>query len=141
MKHYLPTFIFSSFIVCFAPLYVTRSNRQLARLYLSYFYPQGQAIEAKNLIREKMPFFQAIFFSSLLFFVGSIVSYLCFKYVGLGRESRNKVLLLLLCVSTVWFVFFLVRSFQRFVRAWLWVFLSVLLTGTLAVLEVDIFPL
>lgn len=76
MRYYFSALIFSSFVVCLAPFMLTNHNRHLARLYLQYFYPRSQAAETKNVIRERIPFFQAIFFSSLLIFVVSFVTFI-----------------------------------------------------------------
>lgn len=81
MRYYFSALVFSSLIVCLTPFMLTNHNRHLARLYLQYFYPRSQAADAKNVIRERIPFFQAIFFSSLLIFVVSSAVIICYDVI------------------------------------------------------------
>ena len=122
---------FSGCVVLLTPLMLTRKNRHLARLYLKYFFTRIQAEETKMVFRQRMPVFQALFFSSALVCIGAGGSYITYTYCGIDRELRNLLLKITIGVASSWFVFFLCRSFERFCRDWVWVPMSVCLAQLL----------
>lgn len=125
MNKFIMTLSFSGLIVCLTPLMLTRKNRHLARLYLRYFFTRIQAEETRMVIRQRLPVFQALFFSSVVMCVGSAAAYLVYVHIGIDREARNTIIKLTMSFSASWFVFFLCRSFERFCRDWVWLLLSV----------------
>jgi len=129
---------FSCTIICFTPLMLTQKNRQLSRLYISYFFTRKQANETRVAVRERKPLFQALFFSSVVICIGSSFSYLIFWYLNVDREIRNVLLKLTLGLAASWFIFFLCRSFERFVRDWIWIVMSV---GLAQVLDSHLNPM
>ena len=82
-------------------------------------------------IQQRLPVFQALFFSSAVMCVGSTRSYIIYSYFGIDREIRNTMLKLTMGVAASWFAFFLCRSFERFFRDWLWLAMSVALAQLL----------
>jgi Hydroxymethylglutaryl-coenzyme A reductase len=131
IKFIIAIITFSCCIVSLTPLMLTKKNRHLARLYFNYFFTRIQAEETKMVFRQRMPVFQALFFSSALVCIGSGGSYIIYTYCGIDRELRNLLLKMTLGVSSSWFVFFLCRSFERFCRDWVWVPMSVCLAQLL----------
>lgn len=131
MKLYTTILLLSILVLFFCPLMLTNHNRYMARLYFKYFFTRSQAEETKKAIREKMPLFQSLFFSSALVVLGSIFGQLLFRYAGIDRELRNDILRIVMAIATSWLVFFVARSFQRFVRNWIWILMSVILARSL----------
>jgi Hydroxymethylglutaryl-coenzyme A reductase len=131
IKFIIAIITFSCCIVSLTPLMLTKKNRHLARLYFNYFFTRIQAEETKMVFRQRMPVFQALFFSSALVCIGSGGSYIIYTYCGIDRELRNLLLKMTLGVASSWFVFFLCRSFERFCRDWVWVPMSVCLAQLL----------
>ena len=129
---------FSCSVICFTPLMLTQKNRQLSRLYISYFFTRKQANETRVAVRERKPLFQALFFSSVVVCIGSFFSYLIFWYLNVDREIRNILVKLTLGLAASWFIFFLCRSFERFVRDWIWIVMSV---GLAQVLDTHLNPM
>ena len=129
---------FSSSIICLTPLMLTRNNRQLSRLYISYFFTRKQAQETRIAIRERKPLFQALFFSSVLVCLGSSFSYIIFWYLNIDREFRNMLVKATLGLASSWFIFFFCRSFERFIRDWIWLIMSV---GLAQLLDVHLNPM
>jgi len=134
---------FSCCFVCMAPLMLTKKNRHLASLYFKYFFTRIQAEETRMVIKQRLPVFQALFFSSVVMCVGSAGSFIIYSYFGIDRDTRNTMLKVTMGISSSWFVFFLCRSFERFFRDWLWLAMSVglaqLLDGHLNPLSRDEF--
>ena len=122
---------FSCCFVCMAPLMLTKKNRHLASLYFKYFFTRIQAEETRMVIQQRLPVFQALFFSSAVMCVGSAGSYIIYSYFGVDRETRNTLLKITMGISASWFVFFVCRSFERFFRDWLWLAMSVALAQLL----------
>ena len=55
----------------------------------SYFFTRVQAEETKQVIRQRYPVFQAIYFSSVLICSGVITIHFLYSYVGvMSREAR-----------------------------------------------------
>ena len=131
IKFVIAIISFSCCIVALTPLMLTKKNRHLARLYFNYFFTRIQAEETRQVFRQRMPVFQALFFSSALVCIGSGGSYIIYTYCGIDRELRNFLLQLTIGVASSWFVFFLCRSFERFCRDWVWVPMSVCLAQLL----------
>lgn len=131
MKLYTPGLVLSVLVLFFCPLMLTSHNRYMARLYFKYFFTRSQAEETKKAIREKLPLFQSLFFSSALVVLGSFIVQLLYQYFGLDRELRNNLSRIILALATSWLVFFVARSFQRFVRNWIWILMSVILARSL----------
>ena len=129
---------FSCSVICFTPLMLTQKNRQLSRLYISYFFTRKQANETRVAVRERKPLFQALFFSSVVICMGSSFYYLIFSYLNVDREIRNILVKLTLGLAASWFIFFLCRSFERFVRDWIWIVMSV---GLAQVLDSHLNPM
>lgn len=117
-------------LLCF-PLMLQPKNLHMARHYLKYFFTRMQAEETRQLIHQKLPLFQATFFSSALLFVGTLTARLIYSYCGVDRETRNVLIRCTMALSASWFVFFLCRSFERFCHDWFWVVLSITLTNQL----------
>lgn len=128
----------SSLVLCLAPLMLTKKHRHHAKLYLHYFFTRSQAEEAQQLIRKRMPLFQAAFFSSALLCIGCMGSYMVFHYFGISRDARNTLLNGTISMSLTWLAFFICRSFERFFSEWIWVAVSV---GLAKSLEEDVNPL
>jgi hypothetical protein len=124
MHRFMVLLAFSSSVVCFTPLMLTSRNRQLARVYISYFFGRRQARETRESIRERLPLFQALFFSCALMCTGSAGSYIMYSYMGVGREARNMLIQTTMGVSAGWFVFVLCRSFENFFHQWSWLVLT-----------------
>jgi hypothetical protein len=116
---------FSSFMLMMLPFMLIKNNRHTAKLYLSYFFTRSQAKETKGVIKESLPLFQALFFSSVLMLVGTVSSYVVSNYFGIDRDFRNSAIRATIGISTGWLAFFLCRSFERFCRDWIWIALSV----------------
>ena len=131
IKFVIAIISFSCCIVALTPLMLTKKNRHLARLYFNYFFTRIQAEETRLVFRQRMPVFQALFFSSALVCIGSGGSYIIYTYCGIDRELRNFLLQLTIGLASSWFVFFLCRSFERFCRDWVWVPMSVCLAQLL----------
>lgn len=66
-------------IVLLSPLMLTKKNRHLSKLYISYFFSRNKALETKMFLKQHSPIFQAIFFSSLVICIGS---YICIVYLS-----------------------------------------------------------
>ena len=123
-------------ILCFLilllfPLMLQQKNLLNARLYLKYFFTRVQAEEARILIRQKLPLFQATFFSSALVCMGALVAHVTYSQCGIDRETRNSIIRVTMALSAGWFVFFLCRSFERFCHDWFWVVMSITLNNQL----------
>jgi hypothetical protein len=103
-------------IVFLAPFMLTKKNRHLSKLYISYFFSRNKELEAKMVIKQHLPIFQAIFFSSLLICTGSFLSYLLYSIEYIDYESRNMLMKTCIGIASSWFIFFLCRSFERFFR-------------------------
>jgi hypothetical protein len=71
IKFIIAIITFSCCIVSLTPLMLTKKNRHLARLYFNYFFTRIQAEETRMVFRQRLPVFQALFFSSVLVCVGS----------------------------------------------------------------------
>ena len=76
-------------------------------------------------VRQRLPVFQALFFSSAVVCLGSATAYITFTYCGVSRETRNTFLRVTVGIASSWFVFFLCRSYERFCRHWMWVPMAV----------------
>ena len=124
MHRFMVALGFSSAVVCFAPLMLTTRNRQQARLYIDYFFGRRQARETRESIRERLPLFQALFFSCALMCTGSTGSYIIYSYCGVTRDLRDMLIRTTMGVSTGWFVFVLCRSFESFFHQWSWLVLT-----------------
>lgn len=111
-------------VLCLTPFMLTKKNRQLAYAYLNYYFKHAQAAEAKQLIRNKKPLFQALFFSSLLLCSGSAAVYMLYHYAILDREFRNVLLRINIGISLSWFAFFFSRSFEHFFCDWMWIVMA-----------------
>lgn len=118
-------------VLCLTPLMLTKRHRHHAKLYLHYFFTRAQADEAKQMIRQRMPLFQALFFSSVLLCCGCTASYMVYHYFGIDRDVRNVLLKLTIGASLSWLAFFICRSFERFFSEWSWVIVSVGLAKTM----------
>ena len=128
---FIAILVFSCCIVSLAPLMLTRKNRHLARLYLKYFFTRIQADETRMVIRQRLPLFQALFFSSALMCFGSALAYTIYIYCGIHRETRNFFVKITIGIASSWFIFFLCRSYERFVKDWVWVPMAVTLAQVL----------
>ena len=138
IKIMLAILFFSCSILTLAPFMLTKKNRHVARLYLKYFFTRIQAEETRMVIRQRLPVFQALFFSSALVCLGSAIAYITFTFCGVSRESRNTLLRITVGLASSWFVFFLCRSYERFCRHWMWVPMAV---GLTQVLDLHLNPL
>ena len=127
LKYYLMILISCIGVVMLTPLMFTRKNRHLARLYFNYFFTRIQAEETRLVIKQRLPLFQAVFFSSLLTCVGSTCAYLIYAYCGVEREWRNILLKATIAISASWLVFYIARAFERFFKDWIWLAMSVAL--------------
>ena len=76
------------------------------------------------LIKQRLPVFQAVFFSCALICVGASCAYITHSYCGIEREMRNVLLKATIGLSAGWFVFFLCRSFERFFKDWVWLVMA-----------------
>ena len=132
LKVMLTLFMISASVVCLTPLMLTRHNRQLARQYFNYFFTRLQAKETRLQIKKRLPVFQALFFSSLLVISGFGMVYMLYYYDLLARETRNIGFKTILSVAISWFIFSLCRSFERFLKDWLWIAMCVSLAHLLA---------
>lgn len=117
----------SVLVVCLTPLMLTKNNRDRAKLYIRYFFTRIQAEETKQIIRQRLQLFQALFFSSILICAGCTVAYALHGYLGIAREWRNFIIRVTLCLGVSWLAFFLCRAYERFFRDWAWIGLSVAL--------------
>lgn len=119
--YYLIALAFSGSVVCLTPFMFTKRNRHLAKLYLRYFFQRKQAREVRQLMRERRPLFQALYFSCGSMCVGSLAGFCIYSYLGVDRELRNTIYKITLAASAAWLAFFLCRTFERFFRKWSWV--------------------
>jgi hypothetical protein len=131
MSYFILVMITCILVLLLFPLMLRPTNLHMARLYLKYFFTQMQAQEARQMIRQRLPLFQATFFSAALCVMGSITASLAYTYCDIGRENRNLLIQTTLSLSAAWFVFFVCRSFERFCHDWFWVVLSVTLANRL----------
>jgi hypothetical protein len=115
----------SGFVLCLAPIMLKAKNRHLAGHYLAYFLPGVKEEATIHVIRRRLPVFQAVFFSSAAVCIGSAGAYVSYAYFGIDREHRNIITKLTLGFAASWLVFFFCRSFERFLRDWLWVGMSI----------------
>lgn len=115
----------SSLLVGLTPFMLRHKNRQLAGMYLHYFFNRKQAAEAKQLLRQKKPLFQALFFSGLLSCSGCAAVYSLYYYGGIDRELRNNLMRCIISLAGGWCTFFVCRSFERFLSNWVWVAMAV----------------
>jgi hypothetical protein len=115
----------SGSIVCLAPIMLKAKNRHLAGHYLAYFLPGVKEEATIHVIRKRLPVFQAVFFSSAAVCIGSAGAYVLYSYFGIDRELRNIITRVTLGFSSSWLVFLFCRSFERFLRDWIWVLMSV----------------
>ena len=129
--YYLATMVFSGVVVCLTPLMLTRKNRHLAKLYLRYFFQKNQAKEVRQLMRERLPVFQALYFSCAAMCIGSVGAFVIYSYFGIDREFRNTLYKGTMAMSAAWLIFFLCRTFERFFRQWSWVVMTLVLTQLL----------
>ena len=127
IKKLIMIFSFSTAVVGLTPLMLIPKNRKLARLYFQYFFSRFQVEEARMLIRQKLPVFQAIYFSCSMILWGSLAVYFICSYYGIERETRNTVLKVLLGLACAWFVFSLCRSLETFMKEWIWIAMSIIL--------------
>lgn len=119
--YYLIALAFSGSVVCLTPFMFTKRNRHLAKLYLRYFFQRRQAREVRQLMRERRPLFQALYFSCASMCVGSLAGFCIYSYLGIDRELRNTIYKITLAASSAWLAFFLCRTHERFFRQWSWV--------------------
>ncbi len=124
MYRFLIALAFSLAVLCLAPFMFTKRNRHLARLYIDYFYYGRKAREASDTVRERLPLFQALFFSCALMCTGSVGAYIMYSYLGVNRDTRNSMIQMVMGISTGWFVFVLCRSFDYFFQRWSWLALT-----------------
>ena len=129
--YYLVCMVFSGMVVCLTPLMLTRKNRHLAKLYLRYFFQKNQAKEVRQLMRERLPVFQALYFSCAAMCIGSVGAFAIYSYFGIDREFRNTLYKCTMAMSAAWLVFFLCRTFERFFRKWSWVVMTLVMTQLL----------
>ena len=92
LKYFLAILFCCCCIVGLTPLMLTKKNRHIARLYLSYFFTRSQKEETRLVIKKRLPVFQAVFFASILVCFGSSGSYIVYSYCGVDRETRNLLL-------------------------------------------------
>lgn len=126
--YYLIFLVFSGSVVCLTPFMFTKRNRHLAKLYLRYFFQRKQAREVRQLMRERRPLFQALYFSCVFMSVGSLAGFCIYSYLGIDRDFRNTIYKLTLAASAAWLAFFLCRTFEKFFRRWSWVPMTYALT-------------
>jgi len=155
MKIMFSVFVFSACVVCLTPLMLLKSNRYRTRMYFNYFFTRSQAEESRKVIKQRIPLFQAFFFSSVVICVGFSTSYVIYHYTDMDREWRDimfqvshasiysvypplistsaaaSLLQLTISVAVSWCVFSLCRSFERFLRDWAWIAMSVALAHIL----------
>ena len=131
LTYFVIVLTISGFVLLLTPFMLKKSNRHLARHYLKYFFTRVQAEETRQVIKERLPLFQALFFSSTLIFLGSAGSYIIYSYSGIDRETRNFLLRMTIAIASGWLIFFLCRSFERFCHDWMWVGLSLALSSRL----------
>ena len=125
MNKFILYLVFSFVVILFTPFMFLKDNQRMAKLYIKYFFDRKQAQETKNVIRERLPLFQSIYFSSLLVFIGSLSTF-CISYMlNIDREIRNAIIKFLISIASSWFTFFFCRSFDRFFRKWSWIILSI----------------
>ena len=126
--YYLFCMVLSGLVVCLTPLMLTRKNRHLAKLYLRYFFQRKQQREVKQLMRERLPLFQALYFSCAAMCIGCLGAFSLYSYFGIDREFRNSLYKGTMALSASWLAFFLCRTFERFFRKWSWVLMTLVLT-------------
>jgi hypothetical protein len=107
-------------VICLTPVMLTKKNRQLASLYVHYFFSRKLEEETKQLLRASKPVFTSLYFSSLFITFGTIASYICYHYFDIGRELRNFIIRITLGIAISWFVFFFCRAFDRYLYDWIW---------------------
>jgi hypothetical protein len=107
-------------------------------LYFHYFFTRLEAEEARLLIRQRRPLFQALYFSSALLCTGCIASYMAYHCLSIERELRNGLLRASIGAAVAWLAFFLCRSFERFFAEWMWIAVSV---GLARSMEAQLNPL
>lgn len=126
MKKLLILLVGATAIVALTPFMLTKRNRQLGLLYISYFFRSSTLAEdSKLFLRQQRPLFQAFYFSAILLTFGSAASYLLYHYFGIDREYRNFLLRMTYAVSLSWCTFFVARSFDKFFRDWGWIILAI----------------
>lgn len=121
MKYFLVILGTCSFVVLLVPFMLTKKNLHLSRLYFNYFFTRIQAEETRMVIKQRLPVFQAVFFSCALVCIGTSVAYLLYSYCGIDREIRNQLMKFGVALSAGWMIFTICRSFERFVKNWAWV--------------------
>ena len=89
MKIMFSVFVFSACVVCLTPLMLLKSNRYRTRMYFNYFFTRSQAEESRKVIKQRIPLFQAFFFSSVVICVGFSTSYVIYHYTDMDREWRD----------------------------------------------------
>ena len=124
LKHYMAILLFCSGVVMLTPMMFTRKNRHLAKLYINHFFTRVQAEETRMVIKQRLPLFQAVFFSSLLTCLGSSCAYIVYAYCGVEREWRNVLLKCTIGISSGWLVFYITRAFERFFKDWIWILMA-----------------
>ena len=134
LDRFLIVLVLSVLIILSTPLMLTRKNRHLAVLYFNYFFhkfyffneQKGIASkETRTVLRERLPLFQAVFFSSAVMCVGTSGSYIIYSYFGIDRETRNEIIKIVMGLAISWLVFFLCRSFEVFFKKWAWLGMTV----------------
>jgi hypothetical protein len=126
--YYLFALVFSGAVVSLTPFMFTKRHKHLAKLYLRYFFQRKQAREVRSLMRERLPLFQALYFSCAAMSIGGVAGFCIYSYLGIDREIRNTIYKTTLALSTAWLAFFLCRTFERFFRRWSWVLMTYALT-------------
>eukprot|EP00981_Chlorochromonas_danica_P003561 scaffold659_cov192-Ochromonas_danica.AAC.74 len=115
-------------LICLTPFMLKRKHRHHAKRYLFSLFSKAQADEARGLIRERLPLFQALYFSSCLLCFGSLGIYMIHCYFGISRDERNLMLRVMIAASLALLTNFVCRSFERFFVEWSWIALAVFLS-------------
>lgn len=89
MKIMFSVFVCSACVVCLTPLLLLKSNRYRMRMYFNYFFTRSQAEESRKVIKQRIPLFQAFFFSSVVICAGFSTSYVIYHYTDMDREWRD----------------------------------------------------
>jgi hypothetical protein len=129
--------VISSITLCLSPIMLLKKYRNLASLYLNYFFNRNQALEAKLLLKKKRPIFQAFYFSCLLLCAGCGASYMLYYYDLLHREHRNVFAKVTISIASGWFTFFFCRSFEKILSDWSWM---LMVAGLQTLLEAHFNP-
>ena len=98
---------------------------------LALLFQKNQAKEVRQLMRERLPLFQALYFSCAAMCIGSVGAFSIYSYFGIDREFRNTLYKCTMAMSAAWLIFFLCRTFERFFRKWSWVLMTLVLTQLL----------